>query len=87
MKKFTKLGFEVRQTKAGYTVTLKDWSGSYKEHLKTINAVDSWIQNMADNGEQYAEVNARLNEVFRKERREERIRENRYLKAHGYMYW
>lgn len=77
MKKFTKEGFTVRQTKDGYTVTLKNWSGSYKEHCATVDEVDCWIQNMADKGGHYERVNARLNEVFKEERDEE---ERQYYK-------
>ena len=67
MKKFTRLGTTVKQLKNGtYQVILKDcFKKTYEANLNTIEEVDCWIWNMADNHDIYREINKRLNEVFR----------------------
>lgn len=67
MKQFTKCGAIVKQTKNGtFNVSYKSSLGTtWKTKLKTIEEVDIWLWNMADNHDIYREINKRLNEVFR----------------------
>ncbi len=70
MKKMTKARFTITETTKGYSISFRDinYKGekvTYKETFKTLEEVDSWIWNMADNSDHYRAVNYRLNEVFR----------------------